>query len=394
MKNNKTTKKALINSSLSLGLSCAMLLGTTLAWFTDSVSTGKSQIQAGTLKVDLLDDNGQSLEGKEIDFNGNADKIWEPGETFTTGNIYVQNKGNLDLKYKLQVNGISGDSKLLEAIKFEVNGEQINGTEYVLKAGEKSQPLTITATMDKTVGNEYQGLSIDNFGITVVATQNKEDAIYEWDGVSLDDSWRKNWETESVFTISTPEQFVDFCYFMSDNIGVSGKTFKLANDISLGGAVIPGIGSGTGSSPFRCTFDGQGNTISDFEIVSKKGDYGMVGLFGQVSYGGQVKNLTVSNAKIVSNTLQGFAGGITGYVDNGGVVDNCHVKDVYVEGTKKIGGVVGYVQGATVTNCSATDSTVKLKIFIPGQAGEVIGYIGSDSTTTGNTHENVTIPKK
>lgn len=395
MKNKKTTKKALVNSGLSLGLSCAMLLGTTFAWFTDSASTAKSQIQAGTLKVDLLDENNESLQGREIVFSDNEDKLWEPGESFTTGKIYVKNDGNLDLKYKLHVNGITGDSKLLEAIDFTVNGEMIDGGEYVLQAGETSEPITITATMDEEAGNEYQGLSIENFGITVVATQNKDGATYNtWDGVTLDASWRENWATATEFTISTAEQFVDFCYFINENMGSSGKTFKLADNIYLGGAVIPGIGSGTGCTPFKNTFDGQGHTISDFEIVSEKDEYGMTGLFGQVSYTGVVKNLTVSNAKITAKSINGFVGGITGYVNEGGIVDNCHVKNVYAKGFKKVGGVVGYVQGATVTNCSATDSTVKFLDPRNDQAGEVIGFIDSQSTTNNNTHENVTVTRK
>lgn len=396
MKNKKTTKKALINSGLSLGLSCAMLLGTTFAWFTDTASTAKSQIQAGTLKVDLLDENNESLQGREIVFSDNEDKLWEPGESFTTGKIYVKNDGDIDIKYKLHVNGINGDSKLLEAIKFTANdGEIIDGAEYVLQAGEISEPITIKATMDEEAGNEYQGLSIENFGITVVATQNKEGATYNtWDGVTLDDSWRENWETASEFTISTAEQFVDFCNFINKNMGTSGKVFKLADNINLGGAVIPGIGSGTASTPFKNTFDGQGHTISNFEIVSEKDEYGMTGLFGQVSYTGVVKNLTVSNAKITAKSINGFVGGITGYVNEGGIVDNCHVKNVYAKGFKKVGGVVGYVQGATVTNCSATDSTVKFLDPRNDQAGEVIGFIDSQSTTNNNTHENVTVTRK
>ena len=38
---NKQTKRALLASVLSLVICAAMLVGTTFAWFTDSVTSGK-----------------------------------------------------------------------------------------------------------------------------------------------------------------------------------------------------------------------------------------------------------------------------------------------------------------------------------------------------------------
>lgn len=48
MTNTKTTKRALLSSVLALFLCFAMLLGTTYAWFTDSVTSGSNIIQSGT----------------------------------------------------------------------------------------------------------------------------------------------------------------------------------------------------------------------------------------------------------------------------------------------------------------------------------------------------------
>lgn len=47
------TKRALMMSMLSMVLSFVMLLGTTFAWFTDSVSSGVNRITAGNLDVGL-----------------------------------------------------------------------------------------------------------------------------------------------------------------------------------------------------------------------------------------------------------------------------------------------------------------------------------------------------
>ena len=50
----RTNKKSLYISATAILLSIALLAGTTLAWFTDSVSNTGNKIEAGTLQVQLL----------------------------------------------------------------------------------------------------------------------------------------------------------------------------------------------------------------------------------------------------------------------------------------------------------------------------------------------------
>ena len=63
MTSSKSTKRALLTSALALLMCVAMLIGTTFAWFTDTASTAVNKIQAGTLNVDIVDKNGNSLNG-------------------------------------------------------------------------------------------------------------------------------------------------------------------------------------------------------------------------------------------------------------------------------------------------------------------------------------------
>ena len=53
MTKQKSTKRALLLSALSLLMCVSMLIGSTFAWFTDSVTSAGNKIQAGTLKIDL-----------------------------------------------------------------------------------------------------------------------------------------------------------------------------------------------------------------------------------------------------------------------------------------------------------------------------------------------------
>ena len=53
MKNTKSTKRALLSAILALVMTVSMLVGTTFAWFTDSVTSSGNKIVAGNLDVEL-----------------------------------------------------------------------------------------------------------------------------------------------------------------------------------------------------------------------------------------------------------------------------------------------------------------------------------------------------
>ncbi len=185
MTNTKTTKRALIASALSVLMCISMLIGSTFAWFTDSATTNVNTIQAGTLDVELVDKDGNSLDGQPLKFqkaegHENEDILWEPGCTYSLEPVKVVNKGNLALKYKIMITGINGSAKLNEVIDWTIKmGEtevEIGKTEFALAAGATSDALTIVGKMQDTAGNDYQGLTIENISITVVATQDDVEA--------------------------------------------------------------------------------------------------------------------------------------------------------------------------------------------------------------------------
>ena len=135
MTNNKrmrksVLRKAVFSSVISLILCCSMLIGTTFAWFTDSVTSAGNKIVSGNLDVDLVDETGTSLVGDILLFrnvNGETDILWEPGVTFRTQGFKVKNFGSLALKYRMIINGIDGDEELLDVITFSI--VKADGTE-------------------------------------------------------------------------------------------------------------------------------------------------------------------------------------------------------------------------------------------------------------------------
>ena len=93
MTNKNSTKRALISSAIALLLCFSMLIGTTFAWFTDSVSSATNQIIAGNLDVEMYyqnstttdnwtktgDDTWKKVTEKSHIFMAGA--LWEPGHT-------------------------------------------------------------------------------------------------------------------------------------------------------------------------------------------------------------------------------------------------------------------------------------------------------------------------
>ena len=177
MTNRKSTKRALLGSVMAMVLCLAMLVGATFAWFTDTASTGVNKIQAGNLDVQLVDENGNSLEGKTLEFKKAANAaegeavLWEPGCTYELPAVYVKNNGKLALKYKVAITGINGSAKLNEVIDWTINDADLSA-DHSLSAGATSEALTIKGHMKESAGNEYMDLTISGISITVYATQD------------------------------------------------------------------------------------------------------------------------------------------------------------------------------------------------------------------------------
>ena len=102
----KSKKTLLLKSALSLLLCASMLVGTTFAWFTDRVVSGRNTIAAGNLDVELYHSNA-AVQNEQVttntllfkDFQGNP-ILWEPG-VVTYENLHVTNAGDLALSYQL-----------------------------------------------------------------------------------------------------------------------------------------------------------------------------------------------------------------------------------------------------------------------------------------------------
>ena len=275
MSNSKSTRRSLIASGLSLAVSCALLLGSTFAWFTDSVTSGNNRIVAGNLDINLqYTTDGTTWADVETDTNlFKEGALWEPGY-MEVAYLKVENLGSLALKYQLNMNATDtvistsvtgGELRLSDYLEFAVvdltaaNGVIAlydragaeaaleSATSYALNAGYSVENIMYPATaadaeypaekyialivyMPETVGNEANHASDAaapeiSLGINLIATQTP----YETDGFGDDQYDAAAWE--EVSTAEGLEQAIS-----------EGKTASLTEDITVN--VIPQSPSG------------------------------------------------------------------------------------------------------------------------------------------------------
>lgn len=225
MTKSRGIKSALVTSVVSLFLCVAMLVGTTFAWFTDTVTSANNIIQTGTLDIGLSysDDNSvwnEVTEQTEAIFNY---QYWEPGYT-DVKYIKISNNGTLAFKYQLSIipniTPAAGEVNLADVIDVymfaadavidrdviaaatpvgtlsDLMAENDGAAHGVLlpKDGVGSTDVNandnsprgeisycVVLKMQETAGNEYQNLSVGNgFALQLLATQ------YTWENDSFD----------------------------------------------------------------------------------------------------------------------------------------------------------------------------------------------------------------
>ena len=294
MTSSKSTKRALLTSTLAILMCVAMLIGTTFAWFTDSASTAVNKIQAGKLDVQLLDEQGTSLEGQTLTWKkatgAPADEqvLWEPGCTYQLQPIVIKNAGNLALKYKIVITGIQGDAELNEAIEWTINDADLSA-DHPLAAGA-SDTLTISGHMKESAGNEYQGKSIDGIGITVVATQDTVE--YDSNGNTYDERAEYPVLASSVSDFRDALSQGNSTIILASDVTVDdGIQMSVTNDTAInfnGNTLTGAVESGSISSS-----DGPTNLV--LSDPNNSGEYSIDGKLVQHTGGGytQLSAITV-----------------------------------------------------------------------------------------------------
>ena len=464
----KSKKSALLLSFTSLLLCFAMLVGSTFAWFTDTATTGVNKIVSGKLKVDLVAADGEtSLTGEggkllwtQKVVSGRNETLeaveneglplWEPGVNFLTQGFKIANKGNLALKWKVEVNkGTTADNAggydLLDVIDFYVvtkttaTGEPTEtplvAFEGQLKEGNTVSEATyyIKGVMDKNAGNEYQNLTLDGITVTVYATQlnHENDSIgpdydataeypasaaaikeeYGVDGMNMPagvEIKSKDTEGNVTVTLKDEEAFVYFTQVFDMDEA------RAAREIALGNGTVeryPGESVhnqyniwyrayGLIHVEMACDVDLHNMTVKPFtecRTFNGKGHTiknakvtaasgNAVGFFGNFP----VENVKMDNIHVTAKGDQ-YAGVISGY--NSNRISEVAVINSSVTGGKNTGAIVGncYVD---LENCVVEDCAISGQYKVGGLAGYACREDGEKRIINNNKLTNVTVEGK
>lgn len=426
MTKKRSTKRALLLSALSLLMCVSMLVGSTFAWFTDSVVSGSNVIKSGNLDIDVqytLDgENWKGLNGANDLFQKG---LWEPGHTEVVA-LKIENKGSLALKYVANMNIINevigknkdgGDIVLSEiltvgtlvqgvnqfgdiavALAFK-NENMYKGTTSfkaanILKENQELLPgdahyMIIKVDMAETVGNEanHDGKNVPSveFGVNVLATQftyekdtfgpnYDKDAAYPEVTVVYDAASLKEAMNNGAKEIYANGVVVEGTTQLNSGATIIGATFK--DDTTAVTQTINGTFKDCtfeGSEALRWCYTKAGETVV-FENCVIKTDFRGVhfdGMHGDVIF----RNCEINGFNAIGGdgtvTFENCTFGNDGSSYNGlNMYSNINLVDCtfnYVSGKTNFIDMEGTGKTLTITNCKA---------FLDGTETDIVDFVG------------------
>lgn len=210
----KRLKKSILACGAALALSATALIGTTFAWFTDSVTNSGNKIQAGTLKINAFAfDTGtggitvNDVGGKNYTFEAEGEDLrasaapivnetnFAPGDV-NAKLLEVTNAGSIDAMVKLNftVEGTLTDALWFDFVRIDESnavtgtfGEKpmselvsLSETQLPLPAAQEGTSrvrFVLVYGMNEEAGNEYQGGTF-TADVAILARQNVNGAQY------------------------------------------------------------------------------------------------------------------------------------------------------------------------------------------------------------------------
>lgn len=193
----KAVKRSIILCALSLALCVALLVGSTFAWFSDSITNSGNTITAGNLTAQwsyrpINDDTAAYEPVSEELALFSSDTVWQPGEPHGY-DFKVENTGSVDFEWELTIDlaDTAGESQnnLTDVLVVYVDGEittpefdadgvavLIDGTlaatdgETTAGTDETSCEFSLAFAISESAGNDYQNSSV-SFSLVLTANQ-------------------------------------------------------------------------------------------------------------------------------------------------------------------------------------------------------------------------------
>ena len=390
MAKKHSTKRALIASLLTLCLSFTMLLGTTYAWFTDSVSSTGNIIKTGTLNVEMYWAEGEKdpadatawakVDGSPL-FKST---LWEPGYT-AAKHVKIANEGTLALKYEVRIVALGEVEDLSDVIDvYLFKGAQAinrdtavtNGTHlgtltevldpanqnYVTDvisghlSAKTSTTYTLVLKMQETANNDYQDKEIGTaFDIQLLATQYTE----EPDSFNPDYDKDAEYPLVPSFPVANTAELLDRLAEAKpgDTVFLAAGEFTLPSTISIpSGVSLYGVQAGIPAVEWVndptaaktvITYTGSGNALEILQTSEEPDE--------------AVANITINGIMIDGNNTAAMA--LYLKMSDGEALEGIMVLNCAVVNTNNDGIDIGNAYGAVIANnyvANVVDNAIRL----------------------------------
>ena len=376
-----------------------------VAFWADGASSFSMNYVFGAMKIGLTG-NGEKIKRVEIIDLGDA-ALW--------GSCEIEPDYDAKGIASVKMVNTSGDRN---TIGLDAEGITLSATPvefyFILPEGAAASGFTLKVT--DAENNEYAFISNEAANAIVRGKVVKMPAVdmtasVPWDSGSFASG--NGTETDPYIISSADELIV-----LSNKVNnanqyavYADKYYKQTADIDMEGKAFTPVAA-SAASPFTGHYDGGGKTISNLSTQGLSADDPASGIFGYTN-GAEIKNIvaknrvntgtyvrvggiigfaentTVSNCSLSGGELGASAnicGGIVGHMV-GGKISDCTVSSVTVKSTKNyVGGIVAYAPSAgIIENCSVENATVSANEEIGGIIGNPIGTTVSGCTVKGST---------
>ena len=182
------TMRSLLLSLISLMMSLNMLVGSTFAWFTDSVVSANNVIKSGNLDISLEYWDEDRVEWMDVKNSSDilSGNLWEPGYV-DIAYLKIKNTGSLGLKYNLGINivsettGVNQDGRefrLSDYIYYDVF-RGVNGETHAFASKEEAMKNATKTTKINQGFNEFGTLKAGEEVVLSVVVHMPTTDVYE-----------------------------------------------------------------------------------------------------------------------------------------------------------------------------------------------------------------------
>ena len=432
MTKTKSTKRALLMSALALLMCVSMLIGSTFAWFTDSVTSSGNIIKSGTLDVEMYwaegteDPTSVAWQDASTGAIFNYD-LWEPGYV-EVRHIKIANEGTLALKYQLKIMANGEVSDLADVIdvyyvdpavkvtdRTQLTEDKYLGTLAEALAGldttasgelaaNTADTITLALKMQESAGNEYQNKSIgSDFSVVLMATQLTAE----------EDSFNDQYDFDASYTAETDA----FKAALASAQAGDTVTLNLTHDAYVGAGekliapdgvdvVVNGNGHTIYADNAAVVFGAKQNsdmTIKDVTILGKTTDDAIISQNNGV---GDPVNIVMENVKVNLTDIKGVNWPVCFGGTGTATLTNCEITGAgiesgdYADGNQFFAGAkmnVTFVNtkiDSVMLNGSQGGDSATLNIDAASEVGVVILEAKTTSVISGDATgiESILIP--